>query len=95
MKSLYTVAILATLTIVSARADVVGSPKALEAARRPVVAGKEVARPFEFAGKGANIANRTVTNHAKDRNLVREQRGVVYTGKSPLAPRPIEIAPAK
>jgi hypothetical protein len=95
MKSFYAFVIVAAVSLVAVRADVIGSPKALEAARRAPVAGNDVRQSFVFAGKGANIANRAVTNGTKDRDLVREQRRVVYTGKNPIAPRQIEIAPVK
>ncbi len=98
MKSIYTLAIIAALSLVSARADVLGSPKAQEA-KRPALtsAGTSVRQSFEYrGGKGAYAGNRAVTNGANDPNLVSEQRSLVYTGKNaPRGSQQFEIAPVK
>ena len=100
MKSIYTLAVIAALSIVSARAgDVIGSPKYQEANRRAVASqGTDNRQTFEYrGGKSAYASYSAVTNGTKDRDLVREQRDVVYTGKNPLrdSQRTIEIAPVK
>lgn len=99
MKSIYTLAVIAALGLVSARADdVIGSPKYQEANRRPLTGGTEVAQKFEHrGGKAAYTSHSVVTNGMKDRDLVREQRNIAYTGKNPLrdSQKQFEIAPVK
>ena len=99
MKSIYTLAMIAALSIVSARADdVIGSPKYQEQNRRPLTGGAEATQKFEYQGGKALYARHSaVTNGMTDRNLVREQRDVVYTGKNPLRDqqKQFEIAPMK
>jgi len=102
MKSIYTLAVIAALGLVSARAEdqPIGSPKYQEQHQRPLTGGKEVAQKFEFSrGKAASAPNTVVTTPAwaSKRDLVREQRNIVYTGKNPLRDqqKQFEIAPAK
>ena len=97
MKSIYTLAIIAAVSLVSARADVTLSPRAHEASSHPLTAkGSEVRQSFAYVGgKAAYAKSAAATNGAKDRNLVSEQRSVIYTGKTPFAPRQIEIAPVR
>jgi hypothetical protein len=95
MKSLYTLAIVAALSLVSAHAGVIGSPKALEAAPRHAAGGPGARQSFEYrGGKGEFAKNAAVKGAAKDRDLVNEQRSVVYTGKN-VRQNQFEIAPVK
>jgi hypothetical protein len=98
MKSIYTLAIIAALGLVSARADEALSPKAREQRAQSFKGGTEVTQTFEFTRGNKIAVNRSTGMCCKDeRNLVREQRDVVYTGKNPLrdSQRIIEIAPVK
>ncbi len=98
MKSIYTLAVIAALGLVSARADEALSPKAREQRAESLRGGTEVKQTFEFTRGNKIAVNRAVGMSSKDdRNLVREQRDVVYTGKNPLrdSQRQIEIAPVK
>ena len=100
MKSIYTLAVIAALGLVSARADhdTIGSPKFQEMNRHALTGGTEVTQKFEFVRGNKNALERVVGMASKDeRNLVREQREVVYTGKNPLrdAQKQFEIAPVR
>lgn len=98
MKSIYTLAVIAALGLVSARADEALSPKAREQRAESLRGGTEVKQTFEFVRGDKIRAERIAGMSGKeDRNLVREQREIVYTGKNPmrdLQPR-IEVAPVK
>ena len=99
MKTIKIIALLAALGLVATQAKAAiedGSPKGREMRAR-VVAGTDVRQKFEYrSGKAAYAAN-TVTSGKEDRNLVREQRDLVYTGKNPLrdSQKQFEIAPVK
>jgi hypothetical protein len=100
MKSIYTLAIVAALGLVSTRAEgIVGSPKYQEMNRRPLTStGSDVRQTFEYrGGKSVYASHSVVTNGMKERDLVREQRDVVYTGKNPLRDlqKQFEVAPVK
>ena len=98
MKSIYTLAVIAALGLVSARADEALSPKAREQRAQTLRGGTETTQTFEYVRGNKIAANRATGMCCKDeRNLVREQRDVVYTGKNPLrdSQRQIEIAPVK
>jgi len=98
MKSIYTLAVIAALGLVSARADEALSPKAREQRAASLKGGTEVTQTFEFTRGNKIAVNRVAGMGSKDdRNLVREQRDVGYTGKNPLrdSQRQIEIAPVK
>jgi hypothetical protein len=75
------------------------SPRARENRTRVVSSGgNDVRQRFEYrGGKSVYAGHSTVTNKASERDLVREQRNVVYTGKNPLRDqqRTFEIAPVK
>jgi len=93
-----TLAIAAAAFAITASADEALSPKARELRGNALRGGTEVRQTIEFArGKAASAPNVVVANSAKDRNLVAEERAVVYTGKNPLRDtRPsFEIAPVK
>ena len=96
--ALVTLAIAAGMFAVSASAEEYLSPKAREArASLAVRSGTEVRQSFEFArGKAAAASNSIVAGRPTDRNLVKEDRAIVYTGKNPLRDtRTFEIAPVK
>ena len=98
MKSICTLAVIAALGLVSARADEALSPKAREQRAQSLRGGTEVTQTFEFVRGNKIAVNRATGMGSKDdRNLVREQRDVVYTGKNPLrdSQKTIEIAPVK
>ena len=89
---------LATFATTAVAADPVLSPKARELrGNAPLRGGTEVRLALDFArGKAANAPNVVVAGAAKDRDLVREERAVVYTGKNALRDtRGFEIAPVK
>lgn len=82
----------------TAFADDVLSPKARELRGTAIArSGNDVRLPFEFArGKAPVAANTTVKSAGADRNLVTEERAIVYTGKNPFRnTRSFEIAPVK
>ena len=98
--AIVTLAIAAGMFAITASAnDEVLSPKARELRGKVSVrSGTEVRQTFDFArGKAATAPNVVVANGTKDRNLVAEERAIVYTGKNPLrdAQRSFEIAPVK
>ena len=96
--ALLTLAIAAGTFAISANAEEYLSPKAREArASLAVRKGTEVRQSFEFArGKASGASNSVVAGRAVDRDLVKEERAVVYTGKNPLRDtRTFEIAPVK
>ena len=89
---------LATFATTALAGEPALSPKARELRGNvPLRAGNEVSLAFDFArGKAANAPNAVLCGTAKDRDLVREQRAIVYTGKNPLRDtRGFEIAPVK
>ena len=96
MKSIYTLAVIAALGLVSARADEALSPKLREQRAESLRGGTEVTQKFEFVrGDKIRVERIAGMSSKEDRNLVREQRAVVYTGKNaPMQPQ-VEIAPAK
>jgi len=97
MKSIYTWAVIAALGLVSARADEALSPKLKEQRAEPLRGGTEVKQTLEFVRGDKIRVERIAGTEKQERNLVREQRDVVYTGKNPLRdsqPR-YEVAPAK
>ena len=101
MKRIQFIAIAASLGFVAMAAqahDEVLSPKAREMRSAPLKGGTEVAQTFEFTRGNKIASTRSVGMASKDdRNLVREQRGIVYTGKNPLRelqPQ-FEVAPVK
>ena len=98
MKSIYTLAVIAALGLVSARADEALSPKLREQRAESLRGGTEVTQKFEFV-RGDKIRVERIAGMCckEERNLVREQRDVVYTGKNPFrdSQRQIEIAPVK
>ena len=101
MKNIQLIAVVAALGFVSVAApahDEALSPKAAEQRARGLTGGTEVTQKFEFVRGNKNALNRVEGMASKDdRDLVREQRSVVYTGKGAPsgAQRQIEIAPVK
>ncbi len=101
MKNIQIIAVVAALGFVAMAAqahDEALPPKAAEMRARGLTGGTEVTQKFEFARGNKHALNRVEGMASKDdRDLVREQRSVVYTGKN--APsgsqRQIEIAPVK
>lgn len=100
MKTIQFIAIAASLgfTAMAAQAhDEALSPKAREQRAEPLRGGTEVKQTFEFV-RGNKIAVERIAGANKDeRNLIREERHIVYTGKNPLrdAQKQFEIAPVK
>lgn len=95
MKFLCIVAVIATVTWVPARGQVIGSPRALEA-RPSTTTGYVERQTFHFRAKGDQVRNAAVKGEAKDRNLVSEQRKTVYTGKNGrVAQEPAKPEPAR
>ena len=101
MKNIQLIAVVAALGFVAVAAqahDEALSPKAADMRARGLTGGTEVTQKFEFA-RGNKIAVNRVEGMASkdDRDLVREQRSVVYTGKGSTggAPRQFEVAPVK
>jgi len=89
---------IATFTSTALAADGAMSPKLRELRGNPPVRGGTEARlAFDFArGKAAAAPNTVVARTGSDRNLVREERAIVYTGKNPLRDtRSFAIAPVK
>ena len=101
MKNIQLIAVVAALGFMAVAAqahDVALSPKAAEMRSRGLTGGTEVRQTFEFVRGNKNASPRIEGMASKDdRNLVREQRGVVYTGKGAPggAPRQFEVAPVK
>ena len=93
MKSIYTLAVIAALGLVSARADdVIGSPKYQEANRRPLTGGTEVTQKFEFA-RSKNIAvNQSLRGGTEVRQTFEFARG---KGLLRDSQKQFEIAPVK
>ena len=73
------------------------SPRARENRTRIVPAtSNDVRQAFEFrGGKAAYAGHSVVSGGRAERDLVREQRGVLYTGKNAGQQRTFEIAPVK
>jgi hypothetical protein len=101
MKTIQLIAIAASLGLVATAAqahDEALSPKAREQRAEPLRGGTEVTQSFEFT-RGNKIASTRATGMASkgDRDLVREQRNIVYTGKNPLrdSQPQFEVAPVK
>lgn len=101
MKTMQLIAIAASLGFVAMAAqahDEALSPKAREQRAQGLRGGTEVKQSFEFV-RGNKIALERNSGMASkdDRDLVREQRGIVYAGKNPLRdlqPQ-FEVAPVR
>lgn len=92
-----TFGIIVGIFAINASADEVLSPKARELRGNALRGGTEVRQTMTFArGKAASAPNVVLTNGSTDRNLVAEQRAIIYTGKNPLRnTQSFEIAPVK
>jgi hypothetical protein len=101
MKTIHIIAIVAAVGFVTSMAqahDEALSPKAKEMRSEGLRGGTDVTQTFEFTRGNKAGVNRVAGMASKnERDLIREQRNIVYTGKTPLrdSQKQFEVAPVK